>query len=182
MHEKKLTKILLILIVALVIIAILLATGVFKPQPSKKTTDHADTGGANITSALDAHDAAGVFAKGWRPDAVLSSITSNRAGVGEPVNDWRFIFISASAPGKGFLVEVSTLKVIDAHEINYAGTGAPVPDNIISQGEAIRRVHAIHGYENQPVIGVEAVFDPIKKAWFWAARTPRGVVSIEADR
>jgi hypothetical protein len=174
-------RIYLIFAAIFVVLIIIIALG-FKP---KKPQAPYNTGGPNITSVVDAQVAALKVAQGWRSDAVLSSLSSEKVDAGAPINNWKFIFISPSVPKKGFLVMVSVTKVESTEEINYGGVpGAQFPeqDSIISQGEAIERIHQMKGYEDQPILGIEAVYDSVKKEWFWAAKTARGTVSVDASR
>lgn len=180
--NKEYLRIGALVIIAAVLFLVLWTAGVFRS--SEREVQRGDTGGVNITSAFDAHDAALEVARGWHTDAVLSTFTSNTAKDGEPIDTWQFIFISPSAPRRGFIVDVAIDKVVGSREVDYVGVGAAFPpaDSIISQGEAIRRIHALPGYEDQPVLGIEAVYDSAGHEWFWAARTPKGVVSIEAKQ
>ena len=178
--DKKKAELVSVIALGVVFLLLILFTaGVFKKPLTVKPYD---TGGANITSAIDAHAAANVLAKQWHADAVLSSLTSNPVDTGQTISDWKFIFIAKSAPGKGFSVEVSNSQVVSYGEIKYVGSGAALPDTIISQGEAIRRVEAMKGYTNQPILGIQAVYDPVKKVWFWAVKTPIGIVSVDANQ
>lgn len=178
---KEHARIKALILFIVVFLATLWMAGVFRV--SEREIKRGDTGGANIGSAVSAHDVAARVAMAWHADAVLSTFTSNTAKNNEPINDWQFIFISASSPRKGFIVDIAGDRVAGSREVDYVGTGAPFSEkNMISQGEAIRRIHALPGYENETVIGIEAVYDSAGHEWFWAARTSRGVVSVSASK
>ena len=179
-NTREYLKIKVVILFVVIFFAVLWIAGVFRS--SEREVQIGDTGGANITSAFDAYNAAFGVAKVWRNDAILSTFISNTAENNEPINTWQFIFISPSVPGKGLLVDIADERVIGSRETNYVGTGAAFSEaGIISQGEAVRRIHALPGYENEQIIGIEAVYDTVKHSWFWAAKTARGVVSVEAN-
>lgn len=134
-------------------------------------------------SPRDAYAVAASSARAWRVDAQLSTLHS-LADVGMTGKSvaWRFVFISPvpSLKGRGYAVEVRDQIVVSNSEIAYMGSGAEFPQSIMSEEQAIARVHAIQGYESASVIGIEAVYGPKEKLWYWGVRTPRGVVSVEA--
>ncbi|OGZ00059.1 MAG: hypothetical protein A2945_00015 [Candidatus Liptonbacteria bacterium RIFCSPLOWO2_01_FULL_52_25] len=178
--EKEYFRIGALVSVAAIVFLVLWGAGAFRA--GEKEAQRRDTGGENIGSALDAHDIADQEARKWHSDAVLSTFTSNKAQNGEPIDTWQFIFISASAPRRGFIVDIEGNVIAGSREVDYVGTGAAFSEEgIITQGEAIRRIHALSGYEDEPILGIEAVYDPAAKSWYWAARTLKGVVSIEAS-
>lgn len=134
--------------------------------------------------ARSAFDIALPRARQWQEDAVLSFLSSldqsatNRADQ----NYWKFIFTSPHKKGIGFVIELTDQSIHSAQEIPYTGSSAEFPADIISEQEAIKRVHEIKGYEHAPILGIEAVYGPVEKAWYWGVRTPKGVVTVEAKK
>lgn len=129
----------------------------------------------------NAFDVALPRAREWDIKAELSFLKAVTSETGR-ADSWQLIFVSPQKKGRGFQIEVKERIVTSAAEISYSGFAADFPLDIISQEEAIRRVRQISGYENEPVLGIEAVYGPAEKAWYWAVRTPKGVVTVEAKR
>lgn len=130
-----------------------------------------------------AHDVALAAARAWRADAYLATLHSTgEVGATGRGNFWRFVFISPDPAmrGRGYEVAVEGQAVRATNEIAYVGSGAVFPSNILSQEDAITRVHSFKGYESASVLGIEAVYGAKEQVWYWGVRTPQGVVSVEA--
>mgnify|MGYP001559581377 FL=1 len=131
----------------------------------------------------NAYEVAFPVAQVWRADAQLAFLQSLDA-VGETGrgNAWRFIFTSPhpSMNNQGYVIEVRNQAVTTTHGMQYRGFGAEFPAFLLAQDIAIARVHQIKGYEREQITGIEAVYGPKEKTWYWGVRTPKGVVSVEA--
>ena len=92
------------------------------------------------------------------------------------------IFVSERAKGKGFVVTIENKAIVAVQETLYRGPAADFPANIISSDEAIAQVRATPGYRDVPILGIEAIYGPAEKAWYWGVRTSKGVVTIEAKK
>lgn len=134
----------------------------------------------NMIDGRNAYDIALLRAKEWQSDVLMDRISSGDIGDTGKSKVWKVVFVSKALPDKGFLVEVVDRSVVSAYEIPYSGVGADFPVETISQDEAIRRMRSVPGYENEPVISVEAVYGPAGEVWYWGVRTAKGVVSIQA--
>lgn len=156
------------------------ALGKFSPGPGteKQETPSPPT----APTARNAFDIAFLEAQKWQPDARLAFLNSGPVQDGGRSSAWKLAFGSEKALGKIFIVEVADFKVISTNEMSYKSTGADFPVDIISADEAIKKVRAIRGYENETILGVEAVYDVKGKVWYWGVRTPKGVVSVEAKK
>lgn len=134
--------------------------------------------------ARSAFDIALPHARQWQEDAVLSSLGSLEKQMTDSTDRWKLIFTSPHKKGKGFLIEVnvSDQSISSTQEIPYTGFSAEFPADIISEQEAIQRVHQIKGYEHELILGIEAVYGPAEKAWYWGVRTSKGVVTVEAKK
>lgn len=113
----------------------------------------------------------------WQADAVVAFMEGGK----DLSENWRFIFISELVKGKGLEVKVAGSEVV-SKEVDYAGTAEKLPEGIISQDEAVRRVKAMPAYKDAEVLGVEAVYGKGDKVWYWGVKTSIGVVSVEAGR
>ncbi|TSC78584.1 MAG: hypothetical protein G01um101433_145 [Parcubacteria group bacterium Gr01-1014_33] len=136
-------------------------------------------------SPRNAFDRALPEAKKWQTDAALSFLTSDgESGANGRANSWRLIFTSKNpkVKNKGYQIKVNENQINSYEEIPYAGFAADFPADIMTPEQAIAEVHRIKGYENVPVLGIEAVYGPAEHVWYWAVRTPRAVISIEAKR
>ncbi len=118
-------------------------------------------------------------ARRWRKDAVLS-YSSNSPGADSKTPSM-FIFVSPSFPNTGFVVESDADKVISSREISYSGEGGEFRDNLITQEEAIKRVHSIAGFEDAEIVSVEGVYGPEGKIWYWGVKTNKGTVSVKTE-
>jgi uncharacterized protein YxeA len=113
----------------------------------------------------------------WQVDAEVAFMEGGK----ELSDEWRFIFASKQVKGKGFEVRVSGQDVL-TKEIDYSGSGEVLPEDIISQDEAVRRVKEMPAYKDAEIIGVEAVYGKGDKVWYWGVRTNKGTVSVEAGK
>ena len=121
-------------------------------------------------------------AREWQPDAQLSFLGANTSSEIGRSDSWRMIFVSEQAKGKGLVVTIENKAVVAVQETLYRGPAADFPANIISSDEAIAQVRATLGYRDVPILGIEAIYGPAEKAWYWGVRTSKGVVTIEAKK
>lgn len=187
--ETKLLIIIVIFITILIIIGVLIGTGFLSLSKIKKifTGDKKDieisqiNSNVNTTSSRNAYDIALEKAKQWQSDVALSFIdTVSLDSNGNP-KTWKLTFVSKNMPEKGFLVEVDNGIITNSKEIEYSGTGAELPTNIISQQQAIERVKKMADYEDVEILGVEAVYGQGTEVWYWGVKTDKGVVSVQAN-
>lgn len=133
----------------------------------------------------NAFDIALPTAKKWQTDAALSFLASDgESGSNGRANSWRLIFTSKNpkVKNKGYQIKLNENQINSHEEIPYAGFAADFPADIMTPEDAIAEVHRIKGYENVSVLGIEAVYGPAEHAWYWAIRTPRAVISVEAKK
>lgn len=118
-------------------------------------------------------------ARAWHGDAELSQVTTLESGNAQAdARAWRFIFVSPSRAGTGFVIDVRADSVSAGEEVAYAGTGAPMLANGKTKDEAIAEVRALPGYANVRVSGVEATYGENDRVWYWGVITDRGTISI----
>ena len=136
---------------------------------------------AGVMNGINAYQSAIDKAKAWHDDALLSYMRSSfTVGDRGRSDDWILIFVSAQAPKRGYKIHVVDYKVIDAQEIAYSGQGGEFPQTILTPEVAVARAHAIAGFGDVTVNGVEAVYGPAKHVWYWGLNTPKGTVTVEA--
>lgn len=190
--EKKLLITIIVFIVVILAIGVLFGAG-FLNAPKMTSLFKKDRAvydsyeltvdkGNNMISFRDAYDIALRKAQEWQPDAMLSFIdTVSLDNNGNP-KIWKLTFVSKNVFEKGFVVEVRNGAVTNSKEIEYNGTGAQLPESIISQQEAIEGVKKIFGYENAEISGVEAVYGKGTGTWYWGVKTSKGTVTVEAKK
>ena len=149
---------------------------------SRTTTDLTHQEDIKKMTARSAFDIAFARAKEWRADAQLSLLSAQTPSDAGHSDSWRLIFVSQQEKDKGFVITINNKVIISVEETSYRGAAADFPANILSTDEAIKRVHEIRGYADVPILGIEAIYGPAEKAWYWGIRTPKGVVTIEAKR
>lgn len=164
---------------AIAVLSILVGFGVLDlPAFLKRKIEVADTKPASRT----AFDIALAHAKAWQPDALLAFMNSDAAEQGGVMHAWKIGFVSQSRPDVAYIVHVREGRIEGTTEVAYRGAGAEFPNDITSEEDAIREMRALAGYEDAPVLGVEAVYGPSGKVWYWGIRTPKGVVSVETRK
>ncbi len=136
------------------------------------------------TSNASAYDVALARAVLWHADAKLAKMSSapgslDAAGVS---SKWDFIFVSPSAPKKGFEVVVSGNAITSAAEIMIVEAGGTLPPNLISTDEAIARMRSVPGYATATVISVEAIYGPDGSQWYWGVKTNKGITTMKATQ
>ena len=149
---------------------------------SKTTVENAREDDIKKMTPQSAFDMALGRAREWQPDAQLSFLGANTSSEIGRSDSWRMIFVSERAKGKGFVVTIENKAIVAVQETLYRGPAADFPANIISSDEAIAQVRAIPGYRDVPILGIEAIYGPAEKAWYWGVRTSKGVVTIEAKK
>ena len=185
MNKKvSLTKWLSIGILLLIVIGILFSVGIFNHKSGNVSKGVPLPPDIDRLSSRNAYDMGLMRAKEWRPDAVLAKIISSpgKTGVSGRSDDWELLFVSKSLKRKALRVVITNKMIAAALEIPYVAPGGDLPENIISSQEAIARVHAIPGYENEPVISVELLYGPDGSAWYWGVKTAKGVITIKAGK
>jgi len=177
----KISRNVIIVVVVFSIIGGGLVFGQFE-RKKKETVFVATTPVAPVSvGAKDVYALAHETAQRWSNDTVLSYVSSGTVEQSKGHSDtWQFIFISDIHTGKGYRITINAGKVSATEEIDYQGSGAPLPSTMISQEEAVLRVRKMPGYEHVEVLGVEAVYGPSGKVWYWGVNTSKGGVSIEA--
>lgn len=60
--------------------------------------------------------------------------------------------------------------------------GANIPENIISPDEAVAKAKQVNGYADEEILEVAAAYGENSGAWYWGVKTPRGTVTVKADR
>jgi len=179
-------------LIAVLTVGVLFGTGVFNVKKIQKYFSGKDIAQnqtasfQNVTVAPEqkAYQAALARALEWNADAALAFIDSGvkeKSETSSPV--WKFTFAPKNNDAReGFVVVVEGEKVIRVEEVEHSGSGVELPDDIISQEEAIARVKKMAGYENEPILGVEAVYGAGNKVWYWGVKTGKGTVSVEAKK
>lgn len=135
-------------------------------------------------SNAEANDLALARAREWQADAKLARQNSlkDKTDAAGRSDDWELLFVSESAAGRGYSIVIENKEIVSAEEIPYFGEGAELPGDLITADEAIAKVRRIGGYENEPILSVEMIYDQGAKLWFWGVKTARGVVSIKATK
>ncbi len=147
---------------------------------SRVAKDHGLQEDLKKMTPRNAFDVALSRAKEWRSDAELSFLSAETSSETGRSDSWKLIFISQQEKNKGLLIIIVDKVIASVQETLYRGFAADFPIDIISSDEAIKRVHEMNGYTHMPILGIEAVYGPAEKAWYWGVRTPKGVVTIEA--
>jgi len=135
-------------------------------------------------TASDAYGLALVKAREWDPAAVLSKINSapDKTSAQGRADSWELLYTSENKKGLAYIVTIADKNVADGAEIPFFGAGGELPQNLLSSEEAIAKVRQIGGYENEPILSVEMIYDEGAKLWFWGVKTARGTVSVKATK
>lgn len=137
------------------------------------------TEAAGTVSVEAAQEKAYTRARVWHGDAELSQVTTLESGNAQAdARAWRFIFVSSSRAGVGFVIDVRAESMSDGEEVAYTATGAPMPAHGKTKDEAIAEVRTLPGYANVRVSGVEAFYAESDHMWYWGVITDKGTVSI----
>lgn len=180
-NQRYLTIAISVVIVILIVLAIVVAVGVFKLPKSGKNVNQ-ELVNAPVVShyaepARSTYEIGLQKAREWQHDAVLARIVSPE---GDTSGEWKAIFISPQVQNKGYVVAVQANALSSAEEIDFVGTGAELPENIITADQAVQQVKGMKGFEDAEVFGVEAVYGADEKLWYWGVKTDKGTVSVEA--
>jgi len=135
-------------------------------------------------TAVDAYDLALARARAWDTEAKLSRINSapDKTSAQGRADSWELLYTSENKKGLAYRVNIADKNVIDGAEIPFFGAGGELPQNLLTAEEAIAKVRQIGGYENEPIMSVEMIYDEGAKLWFWGVKTARGTVSVKASR
>ncbi|MEI7741592.1 MAG: hypothetical protein WCJ29_03740 [bacterium] len=123
-------------------------------------------------------EVAQVRAREWNADAVLSKVSLSSDAPDRAIYE----FSSLQVKNKVLSVIIDGSSVTSAEEIAAVVTGGEVPSNLIGSDEAITKVLSIKGYEEAKIFGVEMIYGPDGKQWYWGVKTDKGVVSIKATK
>lgn len=181
--KKNLTIGIVVVVAALVVVGVL--AGMDKIKLSKEPANQPvyEEVEKNLMDGTKAHELALVEAKKWQADAVLAYMNADQVGqVKGRSSSWTLIFTSSKVKGKGYQVMVKDFSVIETKEIPYVGSAAELPPDIISQEEAVAQVRAMSGFKDIKILGVDAVYGPGTKTWYWGVKTSKGTVSVKASR
>ena len=111
----------------------------------------------------------------WDEKSALAKSTETDFG-------WSYIFVTETKKDRGYRVEIANGKVVSSEEGAYSGLGGALPSDLVTKEEAIAKVQAIPGYENAQISGIEMIYGPDGKQWYWGVKTERGTVSIKATK
>lgn len=171
-------------VIMIATVAALFAAGVIKfpgggvsPPAANESAQHE----VNFVLDRSTYGAALARAQTWHKDAKLAR-TNFVSEYADGAQSWEFVFVSISAKGKGFRVLVSGATATSAGEIGFTALGGDLPQNIISAVEAVARARSIKGYENVQILGVEMIYGPDGKQWYWGVKTAKGTVTVRAAR
>lgn len=179
--NKTLSVILAIIVLAILVLGYFVFFGIFKVSKIANVLNkNVQTIQPGFVDSRNAYDLAINRAKDWKPDAVLSNLESGSVDSGGRSNNWTFIFASGSTKGLGFEIKIENEKIIGAQEIPYVSQGTVLPSNLISADEAIQIAKSIKGNENIEVTGVEAIYSPEGKIWYWGVKTGETVITVKA--
>lgn len=181
LNRKKITIGLSIFIGVVVLISVLIFAGILNLSKVKEFFGKEEViiePDAHLMTVRNAYDITLLEAQKWQPDAKLAYINADSVSARGRSNVWKVIFISKNKKEKGFLVEIEDYKIISVSEISYSGVGVDFPANLLSTEDAIKMVHAMKGYENVEIYGVEAI--NMGNLWYWGVKTSKGVISVKA--
>lgn len=147
----------------------------FSPKPPEVQMDP-----DNFIEGNDANDIALKKAQEWQMDAELSYVSSDNLSENNRGDNWTLIYISPSNPGIGYEITVVNRVVVASEEIEYFGRGAELPAEGISQRQAVTMVKNMEAYKDAEIYGVEAIYGPAGKVWYWGVKTSKGTVSVRA--
>lgn len=187
-HFPKLSKLphkqILIVAVPVLLFLILAGTGLINFYGIKKSfspkTSEIQKDADNFIEGNDANDIALKKAQEWQSDAELSYISSDNLSENSRGDNWTLIYVSVSKPGLGYEISVVNRVVVSWKEIEYSGRGAELPEEGISQRQAVQTVKNMDAYKDAEIYGVEAIYGPAGKVWYWGVKTSKGTVSIRA--
>lgn len=184
MSQRSLIIGLAVIITISIVAGILLGTGKFKGIKTKSLEVEVRKEASQLLSPKDAYEIALAKARQWHQDAVLSQSSSAKEKTDElgHSDDWQFLFVSESIPKRGYQIVMERGAIVKAQEVPFVGEGAQVPQDLISQQEAIAYVHSLKGYENQPTLSIEMYYNKDANEWRWGIKTPKGTVSFKASR
>ena len=184
LSRKVLISILVIIILAILALGYFIFFGILKTPkiPNVFNQNKVATIQPGFVDSRNAYDLVVNRAKDWKPDAVLSNLESGSVDSGGRSNNWTFIFVSASVKNRGFEIKIEDEKITGAQEIPYVSQGTELPSNLISADEAIQIAKSIKGNENIEVTGVEAIYSPEGKIWYWGVKTGKTVITVKAVR
>ena len=183
--KRNITIAFTILLVVVLVLGILYATGVLTRSGLKKLlTGVEEPPDIKLMSSRNAYDIALLRAQQWQPDAKMTDSKSlpGTTGPSGRSDNWDLIFVSDKVKKRGFHIIIQNRQIATAEEINFVGKGNDLPENIVSSQEAVARMHQIKGYENEQVISVEMLYGPDGKVWYWGVKTAKGVITIKATK
>ena len=123
-------------------------------------------------------------ARSWHSDAELSQVTTLESGANASgdARAWRFVFVSKSQSGVGFVIDVRPDGMSNGEEVAYSASGAPMPTNAKSKDDAIAEVRTLPGYNAVQVTGVEAIYNKDDHMLYWGVITSKGTISIRMEK
>jgi hypothetical protein len=135
------------------------------------------SGMTSVSFSQDIYTIALQRAQSWQSDAALMTVTSG--DVSGQV--WNFIFSSKKMNGQTFAITVNGQTVVSATTSSLSGSGAPIPQNLISPNQALAKTHAVPGNATTAVQSLQLIYNANTKQWYWGAKTSSGfTTSIKA--
>lgn len=134
--------------------------------------------------AQDAHGLALARAQEWSADARLARMLSISKQADEKgrADSWELIYVSPTKKGLAYRIVITGKSLLESGETPFIAAGDELPADLVSSEQAIEAVRQIKGYENEPIISMEMVYDAPAKIWFWGVNTGKGVVTIRATK
>lgn len=127
---------------------------------------------------LGVYDVALPRAKEWDANPLLVSISPFSDS--DTARGYRVRFSSDTKQHIGYEVVVKNGEVVRSGEIPLYEQGS-IPPELISEEEAVAKLHAIPGYEHEEIISISLVYEA--RTWFWAIKTKNhGVITFNAAR
>jgi len=130
------------------------------------------------TPEVDRLSAAKAKALAWSPDALLVGAST----AVDSSDTWIYEFSSLTKKGKVDQITVVGTAVTAEEEITRTVQGGEVPTDIITSDEAKAKALAIPGYADAKVLGVEMLYGPDGKQWYWGVKTDHGTVTVNAKQ
>jgi hypothetical protein len=148
------------------------------PKPQRATQPEADVSAPKPAPESNRLSAAKMKALAWSPDALLVGASTSV----DSSDIWIYEFSSSTKKGKVDQITVTGTAVTAEQEIARVVEGGEVPVDIITSEQAKAKALAIPGYADAKILGVEMLYGPDGKQWYWGVKTDHGVVSVKATK
>jgi hypothetical protein len=179
---KKRTIAIIVGSVVVAIVAVLVwwlwpRTPTHAPLPQSNSTS--TSGITSLTFDQSVYQVALQRAESWQSDAALITMTSGDTSG----QRWHFVFVSQKINGQAFDIAMNGQSVVSADQVPFSGSGAPLPQNIISPDQALANGHAVPGYATSTIQSVQLIYNATAKQWYWAMKRSNGfVTSVKATQ